>query len=128
MIASWVAQVSYDPPLILVAIHPNRYSHALIENGHAFGLHVLERSQKDMLTVFKGPQPEKKFHGIHWEPGKTGVPIIKSCLAWFELKVKHRCEPGNHTLYIGEVIDCGFRSAGTALCTRDYDGMYVGKE
>jgi len=128
MIASWVTQVSYDPPLIIVVIHPNRYSHSLIEKGHAFGLHVLDRSQKDMLKVFKGPKPEKKFHGVHWEPGKTGVPIIKNCIAWFELKVKERHDPGNHTLYIGEVIDCGFRSAGTALCTMDYDGMYVGIE
>ncbi len=31
MAASWVTQISYDPPLILVAIHPNRYSHNLVE-------------------------------------------------------------------------------------------------
>lgn len=128
MIASWVTQVSYDPPLIMVAIHPNRYSHDLIENGRAFGLHVLDRSQKDMLKVFKGPETEKKFHGVQWEPGKTGVPIIKNCLAWFELTLKEHHDPGNHTLYIGEVIDGGFRSAGTPLCTMDYDGMYVGKD
>jgi flavin reductase (DIM6/NTAB) family NADH-FMN oxidoreductase RutF len=128
MIASWVTQVSYEPPLIMVAIHPNRYSHKLIEKGHVFGLHVLDRSQKDMLKVFKEPNPEKKFHDLQWKAGKTGVPIIKNCIAWFELKVKECYEPGNHSLYIGEVIDCGFRSAGTALCTMDYDGMYVGKD
>ena len=27
MIASWVSQVSYDPLLLMVAIHPNRYTH-----------------------------------------------------------------------------------------------------
>ena len=88
----------------------------------------MEIGDNGMLKVFKGPKPEKKFHGVHWEPGKTGVPIIKNCIAWFELKVKERHDPGNHTLYIGEVIDCGFRSAGTALCTMDYDGMYVGMD
>jgi len=30
MIASWVSQVSYDPLLLMVAIHPNRYTHDLI--------------------------------------------------------------------------------------------------
>jgi flavin reductase (DIM6/NTAB) family NADH-FMN oxidoreductase RutF len=30
MIASWVSQISYDPPLIMVAVHPNRFSHGLI--------------------------------------------------------------------------------------------------
>ena len=30
MIASWVSQISYDPPLVMVAVHPNRYSRQLI--------------------------------------------------------------------------------------------------
>jgi flavin reductase (DIM6/NTAB) family NADH-FMN oxidoreductase RutF len=59
MVASWVTQVSYSPPLIMVAVHPNRYSHDLIKKGNAFALHVLDRSQKDMLKRFKGPDPEK---------------------------------------------------------------------
>ena len=33
MIASWVSQVSYDPLLIMVAVHPNRYSHNLIDKS-----------------------------------------------------------------------------------------------
>jgi flavin reductase (DIM6/NTAB) family NADH-FMN oxidoreductase RutF len=127
MIASWVTQVSYDPPLIMVAVHPNRYSHSLIEKSQAFALHVLDRSQKEMLKRFKGPNPEKKFTGIPWETGKTGAPILTNCLAWFEVTVKERHDPGNHTLFIGEVIDSGGASLGNPLCTLEYDGMYVGK-
>ncbi len=46
IIASWVTQVSYAPPLIMVAVHPNRYSHNLIEKTNTFALHVLDKSQK----------------------------------------------------------------------------------
>ncbi|WP_300465359.1 flavin reductase family protein [Desulfobacula sp.] len=128
MIASWVTQVSYDPPMIMVAVHPNRYSHGLIEKSHAFALHVLDCSQKEMLKRFKGPDPAQKFSGIPWDTGKTGAPILKNCMAWFELKVKERHDPGNHTLFIGEVINSGTKIPGTPLCTLDYDGMYVGKD
>lgn len=128
MIASWVTQVSYEPPLILAAVHPNRYSHNLIEKSDAFALHVLDRSQKDMLKRFKGPDPEKKFTGLSWESKKTGAPILKDCMAWFELQGKERLSPGNHTLFIGEVINCGVHSSGTPLCTLEYDGMYIGKQ
>ena len=38
MIASWVSQVSYDPLLITVGVHPNRYSHHLIEQSGRFAL------------------------------------------------------------------------------------------
>lgn len=128
MIASWVTQVSYAPPLVMAAVHPNRFSHELIGNGQAFGLHVLLQSQKEMLSIFKGPDPQKKFSEVSWEPGRTGVPILKDCLAWMELMVKERHTPGNHTLFIGEVIDGGARYGGPPLCTLDYDGMYLGKE
>lgn len=128
MIASWVSQVSYEPPLIMVAVHPNRYSHNLIEKSDTFALHVLEKSQKDMLKRFKGPDPDKKFVDLSWETKKTGAPILKDCMAWFELQVKERHNPGNHTLFIGEVINCGSDSQGTPLCTLEYDGMYIGKQ
>ncbi len=127
MIASWVTQVSYEPPLIMVAVHPNRYSHGLIEKSRVFALNVLAHSQKEMLKRFKGPDPAKKFYDISWEAGKTGVPILSDCLAWFELNVIERYDPGNHTLFIGEVINSGTKNEGTPLSTRDYDGMYVGK-
>ena len=122
-----VTQVSYEPPLILVAVHPNRYSHGLIEKSNAFVLHVLDKSQKNMLKRFKGPDPEKKFSGLSWKTKKTGAPILKDCMVWFELQIKERHDPGNHTLFIGEVINSGVNSPGTPLCTLEYDGMYIGK-
>ncbi len=128
MIASWVTQVSYDPPLIAVAIHPNRYSHDMITKSRAFGLHVIDQSQKELLKRFKGPDPAEKFLGMDWKPGKTGVPILKDCLAWIELKVTEQLEPGNHTLFIARVMDAGVCSGGRPLTTMDYDGMYVGKD
>jgi len=99
----------------------------LIEKSNAFALHILNRSQKELLKIFKGPDPEEKFSNINWESGKTGAPILKDCIAWLELTVRERHSPGNHTLFIGEVIAGETVSTGTPLCTLDYDGMYVGK-
>lgn len=127
MIASWVTQVSYDPPLILAAVHPNRYSHDMIVNTKVFGLHIIDQSQKDLLARFKGPDPKEKFAGMDWATGKTGVPLLKDCLAWFELEMIEQLQPGNHTLFIANVVDAGVHSEGTPLTTLDYEGMYVGK-
>jgi len=127
MIASWVSQVSYDPPLIMAAVHPNRYSHDMIVNSRAFGLHIIDQSQKVLLGRFKGPDPGEKFSGMDWKPGKTGVPILKDCLAWFELQVIQHHQPGNHSIFIGTVVDADVQSQGIPLSTQDYEGMYVGK-
>ena len=128
MIASWVSQVSHTPPQIMAAVHPHRYSHQLVEKGRSFALHVLAKSRKDLLSRFKGRDPKAKFLGLNWTAGKTGCPILGDCLAYLECELNTHYRPGNHTLYIGDVIDAGVLAEGAPLTTGDYEGIYLGKD
>jgi len=127
MIASWVSQISYDPPLITVAVHPKRYSHRLIEKGNRFALHVVAKDRTDLLKRFKGPDPRAKFDGMKWSRGITGLPIIEDCIACFECEVVNSIKPGNHTLFIGKVINAKLVSENSAMSTADYEGVYTGR-
>ena len=127
MIASWVSQVSYEPLLIMVAVHPNRYSYHLIEQSGCFALHVLARDQTDFLSRFKGSHPKEKFSGLQWQRGATGCPVLKNCLAYFECEVTSKYAPGNHTLFVGEVITSQVNTGGEPLSTLDYNGVYLGR-
>jgi flavin reductase (DIM6/NTAB) family NADH-FMN oxidoreductase RutF len=127
MIASWVSQVSYNPPLIMVAVHPSRYSHRLIEQGGCFALHVLSDEQTDFLARFKTPDVDHKFSALDWATGLTGCPILSDCLAWLECELKAHYRPGNHTLFIGEVVGAGILRDGKPFTSMDYDGIYLGK-
>ena len=128
MIASWVSQISYEPLLIMAAVHPNRYSHRLIEKSGCFALHVIDRQQTDFLNRFKGPDPGAKFESVRWERGQTGCPILEESMAYFECRVKTSYAPGNHTLFLGEVVAGQSFTAGTPFTTLDYKGVYLGKE
>ena len=127
MIASWVSQVSYEPLLIMVAVHPNRYSHNLIAKSGCFALHVLSADQSNLLGRFKGPDPAAKFSSIQWQPGRTGCPVLKKCVAYFECKVTAEYTPGNHTLFLGEVLEARVIGKGNILSSLNYDGVYLGK-
>ena len=128
MIASWVSQVSYSPPQIMAAVHTDRYSHQLVEKSGSFALHVLAKSQKDLLSKFKGKDPEAKFSDLNWTAGKTGCPILSDCLAYMECELETHYRPGNHTLFIGKVIDAGVVAEGHPLNTGEYEGVYLGKD
>lgn len=128
MIASWVSQVSYLPPQIMVAVHPHRYSHQLIEKSSSFALHVLAKSQQNLLSRFKGKDPQAKFSALDWTAGETGCPILSDCLAYLECELKTRYRPGNHTLFIGEVIAAGSLAEGSPLTSGEYEGVYLGKD
>lgn len=129
MIASWVSQVSYEPPLIMVAIHPNRYSHHMVKESGHFVLHLVGRSRSELLGRFKGPDPSAKFASIEWKRGKTGCPILEDCLAYLECDVQTTITPGNHTLFLGEVKEAQVLSDQEVPFTSlDYRGVYEGKD
>jgi len=128
MIASWVSQVSYDPPLIMVAVHPNRYSHDLLQKSGHFALHILAREQKDLLARFKGPNPGSKFDALAWRDGVTGCPVLADCIGSVECRIRQTLKPGNHTLFVGQVVYAVFNGAKRPLCTLDYEGCYSGKQ
>jgi flavin reductase (DIM6/NTAB) family NADH-FMN oxidoreductase RutF len=127
MIASWVSQISFEPPLVAVAVHPSRYSHFLIEKSGAFALHSISRDQKGLVKLFKGPDPAQKLASIPWSRGMTGSPLLADCLAYLDCRLKTAVKPGNHTLFIGEVVDGHLVSKGTPLSTLDYEGVYTGE-
>ena len=127
MVVSWASQVSYEPPLIMVAVHPNRFSHTLIEQSGRFALHAIARDQADLIGKFKGPDPEGKFASLDWVEGVSGCPVLKGCIACLECEVRETYRPGNHTLFIGEIVEAHAFFQGTPLCTGDYGGTYTGK-
>ena len=117
-----------DPPLIMVAIHANRYSHDLLQKSGNFALHTLAEAQKDLLTRFKGPDPGSKFDALAWRDGVTGCPVLADCIGSVECRIRQTLKPGNHTLFIGQVVDTVFNGAKRPLCTLDYEGCYSGKQ
>ncbi|MEJ2537651.1 MAG: flavin reductase family protein [Calditrichia bacterium] len=48
---AWVSAVSSDPPLLMVAVSPKRFSHDLILSSGEFAILVLSNLQKELATV-----------------------------------------------------------------------------
>jgi flavin reductase (DIM6/NTAB) family NADH-FMN oxidoreductase RutF len=126
MIVSWATQISYDPPMILIAVHPKRYSHQLIEKSKCFALHIIGHTQQEMIKRMMGPDPFAKFANLDWRPGLTGCPILNDCLAWFECQIKQQHQPGNHTLFMGQVLNANMVSPGQPLSTHGCEDAYIG--
>ena len=110
----------------MAAVHPNRYTHGLIEKSGHFALHVVDYTEDKMVGRMMGPDPREKFAGLDWESGKTGCPILKDCMAWFECRVSDIFRPGNHTMFVGKVVHAGSVSSGRPLTTLDCEGTYLG--
>ncbi|MCI0140552.1 flavin reductase family protein [Arthrobacter bambusae] len=100
--------VSMEPPLVLVSIARNTKAHDELA-GRPFTVNILGAEQKQLALHFAGrPGPEP-----HWVEGDI-APRLSNVLAYFECTPWAAYDGGDHTLYLGQVVDFNYRS-GDAL-------------
>ncbi len=107
MTAAWVSQVSFNPPLIMVAIAPARFTHGLIKASGFFAINTLSEDQVELAKYF-GTHSGKdvdKFSTIPYIEAGSGSPVLKEAMAYVECKLVNAFEAGDHTLFIGEVLE-----------------------
>jgi flavin reductase (DIM6/NTAB) family NADH-FMN oxidoreductase RutF len=127
MIASWVSQVSHEPPLVMVAVRKNRRTHPIVKEAGAFAIHVLDvDSGKKLLDKFKLPMPEQRFEGAECTTLETGCPILIDTLAYLDCNLVEAIDTGDHTLFIGEVVAAGGTGEGSPMTGWDYGKTYLG--
>jgi flavin reductase (DIM6/NTAB) family NADH-FMN oxidoreductase RutF len=110
MTHTWAMQVSMQPKLLAVAVRDDALTCELVRQGRAFSLCFLEREDRAIVRAFtkpavEGPEPGM-LGGVAVRTGTTGVPIISAAAAWLECEVRQDLEVGDHTLFVGEVVDC----------------------
>ena len=127
MIASWVSQVSFSPPLVMAVIRKNRYSHKMVKESGVFALNVMAKDNSGLVNRFKAPIPEEKFKGIEWEAKTTGAPIISETIAYMDCKLVNSIDAGDHTIFIGEIVDADTLNDGIPMTSLDSGKVYIGQ-
>jgi flavin reductase (DIM6/NTAB) family NADH-FMN oxidoreductase RutF len=111
MTHNWAMQVSVQPKQLAVSVRADSVTHQLIHRGGAFSLCFLLRDDRALARTFtkpavEGPGPGM-LGGVAVRSGLTGAPILQAAAAWFDCQVRDRLAVGDHTLFVGEVVDCG---------------------
>lgn len=105
--ASSFTGVSMEPPLVLVCIARALHTHAAIESSRAFAVNILGVHQREVARRFAGLTPEAgdRFTGLAWATGRTGAPLLEGSLATLDCTLYARHDGGDHTIFVGAVVD-----------------------
>ena len=105
MLASWVQQASFEPPMVTVAVNNQRYLNDWLAEAPQMALSVLAEGQSRYLKHFgRGFEPDQPaFEGLAISRGLTGLPLLTDALGYLEGDVTGRLEAGDHTLYLVEI-------------------------
>jgi flavin reductase (DIM6/NTAB) family NADH-FMN oxidoreductase RutF len=122
--AAWVMQVSFDPLLLAVSINPKHYSYRLLKAGGICTVNVLGREHQAIAEHFGRSVPDK-MTGFDWHTAITGAPVLSCSLAYFDCRVSHYTEAGDHQIAVCEVLAGAALHPGVPLLyqqTGDMDG------
>lgn len=125
---NWLSQSSFEPPLVMVGVKRDSGLHSAISESGVFAVNILASDQKEIASAFFKPTivENDKINGYKFEQGETGSPLLVDLPAFFECKVIDKVERGDHTIFVGEVINAGVRKEAKPLVMWDTGWFYGG--
>ena len=111
---TWVSQVSFQPPLVLVALRRNSHLVQALRKAHRFALNMLALDQQTVAEGFFEHRTATVDAGAIGDSmirmSVARCPLLTDAPAWVECKlVAEAPSPGDHALLLGEVKGAGVR-------------------
>lgn len=108
MVAGWNMKVSYEPPMIAVALHDIKNTHKLILESKEFVVVVPSAEQRELVEYFgsvSGADVDKIAEsGVKTLPGTVGkTPLLADARINFECTLHSYTKPADHYVFFGEI-------------------------
>jgi flavin reductase (DIM6/NTAB) family NADH-FMN oxidoreductase RutF len=114
MLASWVMQAGFEPPMLTVAVAPSRGLLAAVKSGTPFVVNVLTDTQRSLLARFGKPAAagENPFAGLAVSRPACGAAALAEAAAWLECSPVARMAGSaevscDHVVVLARVTDAG---------------------
>jgi len=128
IVASWVMQCSFDPPLIAVALRNDTTTCELVRTEGVFTVNLLDKKDDELARKLVKPQHRigDKLGQVSHTEEVTGAPVLRDAIAFIECKVTDSLETGDHTLIVGEAVNAHQRKSDAPLACSDIGWRYGG--
>lgn len=106
---AWVGVACSDPPMVTVAIRPQRHSHGIVGATGRFALNIPTSEQLEQVDYCgtRSGRTVNKFESCGLTPidGEAiDAPVIAECPYAVECRVLHRLRLGTHDLFVAEIV------------------------
>lgn len=97
--------VSLNPPLVLICIRNESTAKDLFIKANRYCVNILSEEQQAISEKFSLAGEAGRFLDLDFYIGKGGSPIIRGCIGYIDCKIIEALSEGDHTIFIGEVLD-----------------------
>jgi flavin reductase (DIM6/NTAB) family NADH-FMN oxidoreductase RutF len=104
---SWLSQVSFNPPMLMVAVDKLHYSVDILRSTKNFCVNLLGENQAALAGRFakQATTADDKLADVAQRPAESGAAILTDAVAYFDCEVVNMVETGDHLAVIGRIED-----------------------
>lgn len=126
--ANWVVQASFEPPMVAVAVENDGKSIGMMRESKVFSVNVYDAGQRNVAGRLARPAARAplKLDEVAHTDGSTGVPLLNDALGYVECRIIEQVETGDHTLFVGAVVEAGVFHEGAPLTIQAAGFKYAG--
>lgn len=106
MLATWVCQASFHPPMVSIAINKERGILAALKPGSALTVNVLAKNNNDIFKAFAKPQEPgvDRFSELPLTDTQNNCPAFAAAVSYLECQVQALAEAGDHVIALAQVL------------------------
>jgi flavin reductase (DIM6/NTAB) family NADH-FMN oxidoreductase RutF len=114
---SWMSQVSFNPPMLMVSVDKLHYSVDLLRSTKNFCVNLLGEDQLPLAGRFakQATTGEDKLADVAQRTAESGAAILTEAVAYFDCEVASIVEAGDHLVVIGQIEDAAMLRDQTVL-------------
>lgn len=105
MLATWVCQTSFKPPMVSVAFNKERGLLSAVTPGSALTVNILAKTNNDIFKAFAKPQTDEldRFAGLSLASSSNGCAAFADAVSYLECTVEKVVEAGDHCLAVARI-------------------------
>lgn len=129
MSASWIVQLSGNPPLLGAAVGRGSRTHAEIVAQRRFALNVVGQRSRFLQDHFHAAASRGTghFRGLRVDASPSGLPWLPDALLNVDCEVVGQYPVGDRTLFVAQASVWRWGEADRPLTSLDLPYVFVGK-
>jgi len=118
-IVNWVSQISFDPPMVMIAVAQLSDLNETIDYSGKFSLHLLKEGQNELIKPFssKSSFEDGSVNNLKFVK-ESGFLHLESLESRIDCEVEKGFNAGDHTLYLAKVVN-QTKAEIQPLCTKE---------
>ncbi|MBX9719896.1 MAG: flavin reductase family protein [Candidatus Obscuribacterales bacterium] len=117
MLATWIIQAAFEPPMLTVSIQKERHFLSKLQKGVRFTVNAISKKNMDIFKAFARPhkEGEDRFAELKLADKKAAGAVFADALSYLDCVVKDQMEAGDHVVVLAEVVGGGLLNEDEAM-------------